>query len=225
MTVSKPQVITKMIDGQKHEPVERSYVETPEEFSGLVIEELSKRKGELQKLETNENSITSMEFLIPTRGIMGYRNEFLTTTRGLGILTSLFECFQPWKGNIPKRTKGVLISINTGKATTYAIGSLQKRGTLFVSPGDEVYEGMIIGENSRDQDLIVNITKAKQLTNVRAAGSDENVLVIPARKMSLEQGIVYIEDDELIEITPRFIRLRKKQMKEVDRKKAVVDDD
>lgn len=220
MTISKPKVIIKEVDGEKHEPVERTYIETPEAYSGSIIEELSKRKGELQKLHTNENGITSLEFLIPTRGIMGYRNDFLTMTRGLGILTSLFDSFQPWKGAIPQRMRGVLISINAGKATTYAIGGLQKRGTLFTSPGDEVYEGMIVGENSRDNDLIVNITKPKQLTNVRAAGSDEMTMVTPAKKMTLEQAIVYIEEDELIEITPHFVRLRKKYLKETERKRG-----
>lgn len=219
MTVSRPKVIIKEIEGQKYEPVERVYIETPEEFSGAIIQELSTRKGEMQKLETNENGISSLEFLIPTRGIMGYRNDFLTITRGLGILTSLFESFEPWKGAIPQRTKGVLISMTEGKATTYAIGTLQKRGILFVAPGDEVYEGMVVGENSRENDLTVNITRPKQLTNVRAAGSDENVMVVPARKMTLEQAIVYIEDDELIEITPHFLRLRKKYLKDVDRKR------
>lgn len=220
MTVSKPEVILKQIDGQKCEPIERVYVETPEEYSGPVIEELSKRKGELQKLETNVNKITSMEFLIPTRGIMGYRNDFLTITRGLGILTSLFESFEPWKGVIPSRSRGVLISINDGKVTTYAIGSIQKRGILFVSPGDEVYEGMIVGEHSRDNDLMVNATRPKQLTNVRASGTDEAVMVVPARKMALEQAIVYIEDDELIEVTPHHVRLRKRYLKEIDRKRG-----
>lgn len=220
MTISQPRVIIKEIDGVKHEPIERVYIESPEEFSGSIIEDLSKRKGEMQHLEADENGISHMEFLIPTRGIMGYRNDFLTLTRGLGILTSLFECFLPWKGEIPKRAKGVLISISDGKATAYAIGTLQKRGILFSSPGDEVYEGMIVGENSRDNDLVVNITKGKQLTNVRAAGSDEAILVTPAKKFTLEQAIVYIADDELIEVTPRFIRLRKKHLKEVDRKRA-----
>jgi GTP-binding protein len=224
MTISKPRVIVKEIDGVKYEPVERAYIETPEEYSGPVIEELSRRKGEMQKLHTDENGITSMEFLIPTRGIMGYRNEFLTVTRGLGILTSLFEDFEPWKGTVPQRVKGVLISINAGKATTYSIGSIQQRGTLFVSPGEEVYEGMIVGENSRDNDLIVNVTKPKQLTNVRAAGSDEMIMVTPARKWTLEQAIVYIEDDELIEVTPHFVRMRKRGLKEADRKKSSKED-
>ncbi|MEZ5315348.1 MAG: translational GTPase TypA [Chlamydiales bacterium] len=219
MTVSQPKVITKEIEGVKYEPIERVYIETPEEYSGNIIQELSKRKGEMQVLKTNKNGITSMEFLIPTRGTIGYRNEFLTVTRGLGIMTSLFETFQPWKGMIPKRTKGVLISINQGVATGYAIGQLQKRGTLFVSPGDEVYEGMIVGEHSRENDLVVNITKGKQLTNIRAAGLDENILIIPAKKLTLEEAIDFIENHEQIEITPHFLRLRKKHLKEVDRKR------
>lgn len=225
MVVSKPKVIIKEINGEKHEPIERAYLETPQDYSGAVIEELSRRKGELQKLETDDNGITRMEFLIPTRGIMGYRNDFLTVTRGLGIMTSLFEAFQPWRGDIPQRSKGVLISNNAGKSTTYAIGTIQKRGILFVSPGDEVYEGMVVGENSRDNDLIVNVTRPKHLTNVRASGSDDMIMVTPARKMTLEQAIVYIEEDELIEITPSNVRLRKKFLKETDRKRADYDED
>jgi GTP-binding protein len=222
MCISKPQVILKEIESQTCEPIERIYIETPEEYSGNIIEALSIRKGELQHLETNTHGMTRMEFLIPTRGIMGYRNDFLTNTRGLGILTSLFDSFQPWKGEIPKRSKGVLISMSQGKSTAYAIGALQKRGELFVSPGDEVYEGMVVGENSRENDLVVNVTRPKQLTNVRAAGSDENILITPAKKLTLEQAIVFIEEDELIEVTPNFIRLRKKFLKEADRKRSGV---
>ncbi|MCH9627500.1 MAG: GTP-binding protein TypA/BipA [Chlamydiales bacterium] len=219
MTVSKPQVIIKEVDGQKCEPIERVYIETPEATSGTVIEELSKRKGEMQHLQTDDNGITHMEFLVPTRGIMGYRNEFLSVTRGLGIMTSLFECFQPWKGEIPSRTKGALISINQGMATAYSIGQIQKRGVLFVSPGDDVYEGMIVGEHSRDNDLVVNVTKGKQLTNVRASGTDDAVMVTPAKKLTLEQAIDFVEDDELLEVTPHFLRTRKRYLKEVERKR------
>lgn len=220
LTVSKPQVILKKVEGETHEPIERVYIETPEEYSGKIIEELSRRKGEMQKLQTNAHGISSLEFLIPTRGIMGFRNQFLTMTCGLGILTSLFEAFAPWKGAIPKRLNGVLVSNNDGKSTAYAIGNIQKRGVLFVSPGDTVYEGMVVGENNRDNDLIVNVTKPKHLTNVRASGSDENVMITPARKFTIEQAIVYIEDDELIEITPHFLRIRKKNLKEANRKRA-----
>ena len=201
-SVSTPRVIIKEEDGVKHEPIERVHIEVPQEYSGAVIEELSRRRGEMQLLDTDENGITSIDFLIPTRGLMGYRNEFLTVTRGLGILTSVFEQFAPWRGAIPGRPRGVLISNGPGKTSGYACFNIQDRGILFVNPGDEVYEGMIVGENSRDNDLIVNVTKGKQLTNVRASGSDENIILIPPRRFTLEQAIDYIQEDELIEVTP-----------------------
>ncbi|CCB86568.1 GTP-binding protein TypA/BipA homolog [Parachlamydia acanthamoebae UV-7] len=218
-SVSKPQVIIKEIDGVKHEPIERVHIEVPEEYSGTVIEELSKRRGEMQHLHTNEHGITSIEFLIPMRGLMGYRNDFLTVTRGLGILTSVFEDFAPWKGAIPSRHRGVLISICPGKTNGYACFNLQDRGVLFTSPGDDVYEGMVVGENSRENDLVVNVIKGKQLTNVRASGSDENIILTPARRFTLEQAIDYIQDDELIEVTPHFIRMRKRLLTENERKR------
>lgn len=218
-SVSKPQVVLHYVDGDKHEPVERVHVEVPEEYSGGVIEELSRRKGELQQLSTNEHGITKLEFIMPTRGLMGYRNDFLTATRGLGILTSVFECFAPWKGEIPKRRNGVMISMGPGKANGYACFNLQDRGSLFLSPGEEVYEGMIVGEHSRDNDLLVNITKPKQLTNVRASGSEENIILTPPRSFILERAIDYIDDDELIEVTPDAIRLRKYFLSENERKR------
>lgn len=218
-SVSKPRVITKMIDNVKCEPTERAHIEVPEEFSGTIIEELSRRRGEMQHLDTNEHKITRLEFLIPTRGLMGYRSEFLTMTRGLGILTSVFEEFAPWKGTIPGRKRGVLISISPGKTSGYACFNLQDRGVLFVGPSDEVYEGMVVGENSRENDLVVNVTKGKQLTNVRAAGSDENIILIPPRKFTLEQAIDYIQDDELIEVTPTSVRMRKRYLTENERKR------
>jgi GTP-binding protein len=219
-SVSKPKVLTKDIDGTKHEPVERVYVEVPEEYAGGVIEELSKRKGEMQHLDTDEHKITRMEFLMPTRGLMGYRNEFLTATRGLGILTSIFDSYQPWKGTIPGRSRGVLISICAGKTTGYSLFNLQDRGVLFAGAGEDVYEGMVVGENSRDNDLIINVVKGKQLTNVRASGTDENVVLTPARRFTLEQAIDYIQDDELIEITPDAIRMRKRFLTEQERKSS-----
>jgi GTP-binding protein len=150
---------------------------------------------------------------------MGYRNEFMTVTRGLGILTSLFDSYAPWKGLIPGRKKGALISNCTGKVTAYACFSIQDRGSLFVGPGEEVYEGMVVGEHTRDNDLVVNVTKGKQLTNVRASGSDENIILTPPRTFSLEQAIDFIQDDELVEITPHFIRLRKRFLIENERKR------
>ncbi len=219
MSISKPKVITKMIDGVANEPLERVHIEVPEEFSGTIIDDLSRRKGEMRSLTTSEHGLTTMSFLVPTRGLMGYRNDFLTRTSGLGILTSIFESFTPWKGEIVGRLRGVLISNGPGKANAYGLFSLQERGSLFVKPGDEVYEGMVVGEHARENDLIVNATRAKQLTNVRAAGSDENILLTPPRKFTLEQAIDYIADDELVEVTPNFIRMRKIWLTEVDRKR------
>ncbi len=220
LAVSKPKVITKEVDGVVMEPFERVHIEVPEEYSGTVIEDLSKRKGEMTTLSTSEHGLTTMSFTMPTRGLMGYRNDFLTRTSGLGVLTSIFESFGPWKGELIGRTRGVLISNSPGKANGYGLFTLQERGSLFVKPGDEVYEGMIVGEHARDNDLIVNATKAKQLTNVRAAGSDENIILTPPRKFTLEQAIDYIADDELVEITPNFIRLRKQYLTENERKRA-----
>ncbi|TXI37315.1 MAG: translational GTPase TypA [Nitrosomonas sp.] len=225
LSVSKPQVIVKVIDGQRHEPIESVHVEVPEEFSGVVIEELARRRGEMLSLNTNEHGVTSLEYRMPTRGLMGYRNEFLTVTRGLGVITSIFDSFQPWRGEIPHRKKGVLISMCDGRVTDYALDGLQSRGVLFVKAGDQVYEGMVVGENSRDNDLSINVTRAKQLTNFRASGKDENVLLAPPRVFTLEQGIDYIEDDELVEVTPSNIRIRKTILKEQDRKRNRPKDD
>lgn len=209
LSVSKPQVIVREIEGEKCEPLERAYVQVPQEYSGAVIEELSRRKGEMLQLSTNEHGITALEFLIPTRGLMGYRNDFLTVTRGEGILTSVFDQFAPWKGEIARRSRGVLCSMAGGKATAYALFNLQARGTLFVEPGQDIYEGMVVGESSRAGDLLVNPVKAKQLTNIRSAGRDENPILVPPRRFSLEQALDYIEDDELVEVTPSTIRMRK----------------
>ncbi len=219
MTLSKPRVIMKEDQGQKLEPVERVHIEVPSDYSGAVIEEMSRRKGEMQALDTNEHGLAHIEFLVPTRGLMGYRSKFLTMTRGLGVLTSIFERFEPFKGPIPGRPKGVAIAASDGRSNGYGCFNLQERTTLFVSPGDEVYEGMIVGENTRDNDLVVNVTKAKQLTNVRSSGNDENIILTPPRRFTLEQAIDYIEDDEQIEVTPSFIRMRKRHLKEGDRKR------
>jgi GTP-binding protein len=218
-TISKPQVIIKQIEGVMQEPYEAVHIEVPQEYSGTVIEELSRRKGEMRALNTNEHNITSIEFLIPTRGLMGYRNNFLTATRGLGILTSIFDSYGPHKGDIPGRPNGVLISNGPGKVTGYACFGIQERGSLFVGPGEEVYEGMVVGENSRDNDLVVNVVRGKQLTNVRASGSDENIILTPPRTFTLEQAIDFIQDDELVEVTPNHIRLRKRTLNENDRKR------
>lgn len=219
MALSKPKVITKVVDGVTMEPIERVHIEVPETYSGTVIDDLSRRKGEMRSLTTSEHGLTTMMFLVPTRGLMGYRNDFLTRTSGLGVLTSIFESFAPWKGDIVGRLRGVMISSCSGKSNAYGLFNLQDRGALFVKPGDEVYEGMVVGEHARDNDIIVNATKSKQLTNVRAAGSDENIILTPPRRFTLEQAIDYIADDELIEVTPNFIRLRKMYLTEIERKR------
>lgn len=219
MLLARPQVILKETPQGKLEPYESVHIEVPEEFSGSVIEELSRKYGEMRSLNTNEHNITLMEFLAPTRALMGYRNNFLTATKGLGILTSAFDSFAPHKGLLPKRSKGVLVSMMAGKASGYALFNLQDRGTLFISPGTEVYEGMIIGEHCREGDLLVNPVKEKQLTNMRASGTDDNIQLSPHTKFSLEQAINFIEDDELVEVTPQFIRLRKRFLTENERKK------
>jgi GTP-binding protein len=219
LSFSKPRVITKTVDGVLMEPMERVHVEIPEQFSGMVIDDLSRRKGEMRSLSTSEHGLTTILFLVPTRGLMGYRNDFLTRTSGLGILTSIFESFAPWKGDIVGRSRGVMIANSAGKANGYALFNLQERGVLFVKSGDQVYEGMIVGEHARENDLVVNATKAKQLTNIRAAGSDENIILTPPRTFTLEQAIDYISNDELVEVTPNFIRLRKEYLMEIDRKR------
>lgn len=214
--VSKPQVILR----DNEEPMEHTHIEVPDEFSGTVIEELNRRKGVMQNFHTNEHNITTIEFSLPTRGLIGYRNEFLTATRGLGILTSVFEAYGPHRGEISGRKNGALISMNQGKVTAYACFNLQSRGKIFVKPTDDVYEGMVIGENSRDNDLIVNITREKQLTNVRASGSDESLILTPPTMLTLEQAIDFIQDDEFVEVTPNHIRLRKKVLSESHRKSS-----
>lgn len=220
LTFSKPKVITKEIDGVVCEPFENVHIEVPQEFSGAVIEELSRRKGEMKSMDVNDFDIAKMEFSIPTRGLMGYRNEFLTATKGLGILTSVFDKFSPSKGLIPGRKKGVLISMCAGQANSYACFNLQSRGVLFVSPGNAVYEGMVVGEHSRENDLTVNAIKGKQLTNVRASGKDDAIALVSPRTLTLEEAIDFIQDDELVEVTPKIIRLRKLWLLENDRKRA-----
>lgn len=217
--ISTPQVILKEVEGQTQEPFEHVHVEVPEKYSGTIIEDLSRRKGEMRALNTNEQGITFIDFFMPTRGLIGYRNEFITRTSGLGILTSVFESFQPHKGEMAKRKKGVLVSNCKGTTSGFACFNLQERGILFVKPGDEVYEGMVVGENTRDNDLVINITKAKQLTNVRASGTDEHIMLTTPKIMNLEQAIDFIQDDELLEITPNFLRVRKKVLNETDRKR------
>jgi GTP-binding protein len=219
--VSRPEVIMKKVDGQWHEPVEHLMIDVPEDYMGVVIEKLGKRKAEMKNLVHLEHHQVRMEFLIPARGLIGYRGEFLTDTRGTGVMHHVFYDYAPYKGDLPGRTTGAMIAMEATETVAYAMWNLQERGRLIVSPQVKVYEGMIIGEHSRDNDIVVNVGKGKKLTNMRASGSDEAVRLDHIRPMSLEEYIGFINDDELVEITPINMRLRKKILKEPDRRKAV----
>ena len=220
--VGMPQVITKEIDGKKHEPFERVTIDVTEEFMGVVIEKLGTRKGQMVQMVNHGSGRVRMEFEIPARGLIGYRTEFLTDTKGTGLLTHLFDGYRPWAGPITHRASGALVADRYGKVTGYSVVNLQERGQLFVAPGDVVYGGMIIGENARDEDLEANITKEKKLTNHRAASADFFVKMDPPRLLSLEEAIEFIRDDELIEATPKSLRLRKRHLNPHDRKRAMM---
>ncbi len=209
LTAGKPDVLTKEIDGKRFEPVERVAIDIPEEFVGVVTQLLALRKGRLQQMVNHGTGWARMEYLVPARGLIGFRTEFLTESRGTGVLHHVFEAWEPWHGELRTRPTGSLVADRRGRATSYAILNLQERGSLFISPGDDLYEGMIVGENARDNDLDVNASKPKKLTNVRAASAEELVRLIPPRPLSLEQALEFIRDDEAVEVTPRSIRLRK----------------
>ncbi len=210
LQISAPEVIYKTIDGVKHEPIEYLVVDLLEEHQGLVLEYLGRKKAEMRNMVHYGNGRMRIEFEVPSRGLLGFRNQFLTDTRGSGIATFSFHGYQPYKGDIPLRTRGALVSMENGPATNFALNVLQERGTLFVKPTEKIYEGMIIGENSREDDMDVNPCKLKKLTNMRASGSDDLVKIEPPRKMTLEMCMEWIMPDELIEVTPLSIRLRKK---------------
>ncbi len=218
MAVAKPQVITKVIDGVKQEPIEILSVDVPDDSVGRIIELAGTRRGELIQMESR-GTRQLVEFHIPTRGLIGFRSRALTLSQGEAIVSHRFDHYAPYKGEIPSRIQGTLISMGQGKSVAYAIDGLQLRGEFFISPGEEVYEGMIVGEHCKDDDLVVNVLKGKQLTNMRAAGSDRNLKIAPARRMSLEQALEYIEDDELVEVTPLNVRLRKLFLTELDRRR------
>ena len=218
LAVGKPQVIIKLIDGVKNEPIERLSVDVPSEFAGKIIEMVGIRHGEMIQMEARGNR-QLLEFYIPTRGLIGLRSKALTASQGEAVVSHLFDHYEPYKGALPSRQNGVMVSMAGGKAVPFAIDALQLRGEFFIDPGTEAYEGMIVGEHCKDNDLVVNVQKEKQLTNMRAAGSDRNIKIIPARKMSLEQALEYIDDDELVEVTPKNIRLRKIYLKELERRR------
>ncbi|MEM9557802.1 MAG: translational GTPase TypA [Acidobacteriota bacterium] len=219
MTVGKPDVVLRTIDGKTHEPMEHLVIDTPEEYVGVLTQKLSPRKGRMLKMINYGSGRVRIEMRIPSRGLIGFRTEFLTDTRGTGIMHHLFDGWDAWQGDIPHRSTGSLISDRKGKTTSYAIEGLQPRGTLFVEPAIEVYEGMIVGEHARGNDLDVNITKEKKLTNIRSSTAEVDERLVPPRKLSLEQALEFIKADEAVEITPTAIRLRKKALKAVERKR------
>lgn len=220
LQVSAPEVIYKTIDGAKHEPIELVVIDVPEQYQGAVMENLGQRKSELKNMKPLDGGRVRLEFEVPSRGLLGFRSQFLTETRGTGIVAMSFSGYEPFKGEIPTRTKGALVSMENGVVTAYALDGLQARGTLFVKPTDKVYQGMIIGEHSRENDLDVNPCKTKKLTNMRASGSDDAVKLAPSRIMDLETCMEWIRPDELIEVTPHAIRLRKKILNPTMRKRA-----
>jgi GTP-binding protein len=217
LMVSKPTVVTREIDGKLHEPIELLVIDVPEDFIGVVSQLLAVRKGKMTKMVHAGSSRVRLEFNVPSRGLIGFRSRFLTDTRGTGIMNALFDGWAPWHGAIQSRSNGAMVADREGPTTPYAVFHLQERGVIFISPGARVYEGMVVGEYSRDVDLNVNICREKKLTNIRAAGRDENIIITPHREMGLEEGIEWIADDELVEVTPQSIRLRKKALKQADR--------
>ena len=220
LLVSRPKVIFKDIDGQKCEPMERLTVNVPDDCIGTVIEKLGRRKAEMINMEPAETGHTKVEFRIPSRGLIGYRTEFLTDTKGTGIMSSMFDGYEPFKGEVQARVRGTIVAFEAGKSITYGLYNAQDKGDLFIGPGVEVYEGMIVGLNSRSEDLAINVCKEKHLTNTRASGSDEALRLVPPIQMSLEKAIEFIQDDELVEVTPLNIRLRKVILDNKDRERA-----
>jgi GTP-binding protein len=220
LAVSRPQVLTRAVDGEVHEPYEALTVDIEEAHQGAVMEALGSRRAELADMSVDAQGRVRLEYRVPARGLIGFQGEFLTLTRGTGLMSHIFDGFAPVKGEIPDRHNGVLVSNENGEAVAYALFNLQERGRLFVSPGEKLYEGMIIGIHSRDNDLVVNPIKTKKLTNIRAAGKDDAILLTPPIELTLEYAVEFIADDELVEVTPVSIRIRKRFLKEQDRKRA-----
>jgi GTP-binding protein len=220
LTVGQPQVVTREIDGVVHEPVERMSIDVPEEYVGVVTQMLALRKGRMEVMSNHGTGWVRMDYLVPARGLVGFRTEFLTETRGTGIAHHLFDRYEPWHGDLRTRPTGALVADRAGAVTAFSCHNLQERGVLFVEPGDEVYEGMVVGENSRADDLDVNAVREKHLTNMRSSTSDVLVRLVPAKKLSLDQALEFLRADECVEVTPHHVRLRKVHLSQVDRTKA-----
>ncbi len=210
LSVAQPQVLTREHGGRREEPMELAVIDCPEEYIGVITQKLGARRGRMVKMANPGHGRVRLEFRIPSRGLIGFRSEFLTDTRGTGVLNTLFDGYEPWQGDMPGRTTGAMVADRAGRATTYALYHLEPRGTLFITPGTEVYEGMILGQYSRDNDLVVNVTREKKLTNMRAAGADEALRLAPPVEMSLDRALEWIDGDEFVEVTPHSIRLRKR---------------
>src|SRR5579875_133442 len=219
MTVGKPQVVTRELGGKLHEPMERMSVDTPEEYVGVITQMLALRKGRMEQMINHGTGWVRMEYIIPARGLIGFRTEFLTETRGTGLVHHVFDRWEPWQGEIRTRGTGSLVADRRGKVAAFALFNLQERGSLFVGPGEEVYEGMIVGENSRAEDLDVNAVKEKHLTNMRSSTADELVRLVPKRELSLDQALEFLREDECVEVTPRVVRLRKVDLDKTARQK------
>ncbi|MDN5302638.1 MAG: GTP-binding protein, partial [Thermoanaerobacteraceae bacterium] len=215
--VSRPMVIIKEVNGKKMEPMESVVIDIPEEYMGVVMEKMGARRGQLTNMENMGNGALRLEFEIPTRGLLGYRSEFMTDTKGEGILNAVFSGYTPYKGEIPTRSRGALVAFESGESNTYGLYNAQDRGTLFIGPGVRVYEGMIVGENSRPGDLDINVCKKKHVTNLRSSTADEALRLTPPKEMTLEKCLEFIEDDELVEVTPENIRMRKAVLSRQDR--------
>jgi GTP-binding protein len=220
LTVGKPQVVIREIDGVRHEPVERLTIDVPEDYVGVITQMLALRKGRMEQMINHGTGWVRMDYLVPARGLIGFRTEFLTETRGTGLLHHVFDRWEPWAGDMRLRPTGSLVADRSGKTASFALFNLQERGTMFVEPGEDVYEGMIVGENARQEDLDVNAVKEKHLTNMRSSTSDVLVRLVPARKLSLDQALEFVREDECVEVTPHSVRLRKVQLSAVDRVKA-----
>jgi GTP-binding protein len=220
LTAGQPRVLTREVDGRTHEPVERLAIDIPEEHVGAVTQLLAARKGRLEQMTNHSTGWVRMDYLVPARGLIGFRTEFLTETRGTGIMHHVFDRWEPWAGELRTRGTGSLVADRRGKSAAYALHSLQDRGTLFVGPGEEVYEGMIVGENARSEDLDVNAIKEKHQTNVRAASADLLVRLTPPTRLSLENALEFVREDECVEVTPDSIRLRKLELDKTRRQKA-----
>jgi GTP-binding protein TypA/BipA len=220
LTVGQPQVLTREVDGKLHEPVERMAIDVPEDYVGVITQLLALRKGRLEQMVNHGTGWVRMEYLVPARGLIGFRTEFLTETRGTGLLHHVFDRWEPWAGDLRTRPTGALVADRRGVAAQFALMNLQERGTMFSGPGEEVYEGMIVGENARADDLDVNAVKEKHLTNIRSSTSDVLVRLVPHRQLSLDQALEFLREDECVEVTPSTIRLRKVTLERVDRTRA-----